>query len=106
MKLQAAAIAVCLVCTGTYARAYDYVDSRGYRHWCQLSCERKGIHVPKSAEAKSGQVKAGGAKIIDENDLAWEPPAGVKWQIVPEKPAQAGTDLFTPNAVAKQDKRL
>jgi hypothetical protein len=158
MKLRAMAIAVCLVGTGTYARAYDYLDSRGYRHWCQSSCERKGIHVPKSDDAKSGDVKSGetvarsgetgaksgetgakpgetgakpgetaaksgGAKSgdavaksrevksIDENDLAWQPPRGVKWQVVPEKPARADTNLFKPDDIAKddiakQDKRL
>ena len=115
MKLRALAIAAFLVGTGTYARAYDYVDSRGYRHWCQLSCERKGIHVPKSDEVKtdevkSGQVKSGEVKtravrVIDENDLAWEPPAGVKWQVVPEKPAQANTNMFRPSAIANQDSR-
>jgi hypothetical protein len=115
MKLRAVAMAACLVGTGTYARAYDYVDSQGYRHWCQLSCERKGIHVPKPDEVKSGEVKSGevksgevkprAVKIIDENDLAWEPPAGVKWQVVPEKPAQANTNLFRPSAIANQDSR-
>src|SRR3954453_681139 len=110
MKLRAVAIAACLVGTGTYARAYDYVESRGYRHWCQLSCERKGIHVPKPDEVKPGEAKSGEAKnravkIIDENDLAWEPPAGVKWQVVPEKPAQANTNLFRPSAIANQDSR-
>lgn len=111
MKLRAAAMVACLLGTGTYARAYDYLDSRGYRHWCQSSCERKGIHVPKSGEVKSGEVKSGevrtrGVKIVDENDLAWEPPPGVKWQVVPETPAQANTSLFKPNEIAKQDKRL
>jgi hypothetical protein len=115
MKLRAVAIAACLVGTGTPARAYDYVDSRGYRHWCQLSCERKGIHVPKPGEVQAGEVKAGEVKagevkpravrVIDENDLAWEPPPGVKWQVVPEKPSRADTKLFKPNAVAKQDAR-
>jgi hypothetical protein len=130
MKLRAVAMAACLVGTGTYARAYDYVDSQGYRHWCQLSCERKGIHVPKPDEVKSGEVKSGevksgevksgevksgevksgevkprAVKIIDENDLAWQPPAGVKWQVVPEKPAQANTNLFRPSAIANQDSR-
>jgi hypothetical protein len=62
MKLRAVAMAACLVGTGTYARAYDYVDSQGYRHWCQLSCERKGIHVPKPDEVKSGEVKSGEVK--------------------------------------------
>jgi hypothetical protein len=100
MKLRAVAMAACLVGTGTYARAYDYVDSQGYRHWCQLSCERKGIHVPKPDEVKPRAVK-----IIGENDLAWEPPAGVKWQVVPEKPAQANTNLFRPSAIANQDSR-
>jgi hypothetical protein len=103
MKLRAVAMAACLVGTGSYARAYDYLDSRGYRHWCQLSCERKGVHVPKSGDAvgKSREVTA-----IDENNLAWEPPAGVKWQVVPEKPARADTGLFKPDTMAKQDKRL
>jgi uncharacterized low-complexity protein len=120
MKLRAAAMAACLVGTGTAARAYDYVDSRGYRHWCQLSCERKGIHVPKSGEGKSGEVKSGEVKsdevksgevkprqrkVIDENDLAWEPPPGVKWQVVPETPSRADTKLFKPGEIAKQDKR-
>ena len=110
MKLRAVAIAAFLVGTGTYARAYDYVDSRGYRHWCQLSCERKGIHVPKSDEVKTGEVKSGevktrAVKVTDENDLAWEPPAGVKWQVVPEQPAQANTNLFRPSAIANQDSR-
>jgi hypothetical protein len=120
MKLRAAAMAACLVGTGTCARAYDYVDSKGYRHWCQLSCERKGIHVPKPGEVKPGEVKPGevkagevksgevkprAVKVIDENDLAWEPPPGVKWQVVPEKPSRADTKLFKPSAVAKQDTR-
>jgi hypothetical protein len=125
MKLRAAAMAACLVGTGTAARAYDYVDSKGYRHWCQLSCERKGIHVPKpgevqpgevksdevksgevkSGEVKSGQVKLRQRKVIDENDLAWEPPPGVRWQVVPEKPSRAETKLFKPGEIAKQDKR-
>jgi hypothetical protein len=115
MKLRAAAMAACLVGTGTCARAYDYLDSKGYRHWCQLSCERKGIHVPKPGEVKpgegkSGQVKSGevkprAVKVIDENDLAWEPPPGVKWQSVPEKPSRADTKSFKPSAVAKQDTR-
>jgi hypothetical protein len=120
MKLRAAAMAACLVGTGTAARAYDYVDSRGYRHWCQLSCERKGIHVPKSGEVKSDEVKSGEVKsdevksgevkprqrkVIDENDLAWEPPRGVKWQVVPETPSRADTKLFKPGEIAKQDKR-
>jgi hypothetical protein len=135
MKLRAAAMAACLVGTGTAARAYDYVDSRGYRHWCQLSCERKGIHVPKSGEVKSGEGKSGEGKsgevksgevksdevksdevksgevkprqrkVIDENDLAWEPPPGVKWQVVPETPSRANTKLFKPGEIAKQDKR-
>jgi hypothetical protein len=123
-------MAACLVGTGTCARAYDYVDSKGYRHWCQLSCERKGIHVPKPGEVKpgevnpgevksgevkpgevkpgevkSGEVKPRAVKVIDENDLAWEPPPGVKWQVVPEKPSRADTKLFKPNAVANQDTR-
>jgi hypothetical protein len=110
MKLRVAVMAACLVGTGTPARAYDYVDSRGYRHWCQLSCERKGIHVPKSGEVKSGEIKSGAVKprqgkVIDENDLAWEPPPGVKWQVLPEKPSRADTKLFKPSAVAKQDTR-
>ena len=117
MKLRAAAVAVCLVGTVTCARAYEYVDSRGYRHWCQLSCERLGIRVPKSGEVKSGEVKSGAVKsgevkseepkrrevkVIDENDLAWEPPPGVKWQPVPENSAGADTKLFKPRPVAKQ----
>jgi hypothetical protein len=108
MKLRAAAMAACLVGTGTCARAYDYVDSRGFRHWCQLSCERKGIHVPKPGEVKPGEVKSGEvkplpAKVLDENDLAWEPPRGVKWQVVPETPSRADTKLFKPSALASQD---
>jgi len=107
MKLRALAIAACLVGTGSYARAYDYVDARGYRHWCQSSCERKGIHVPKPDEVKSGDAvaKSRAAKVVDENDLAWEPPAGVKWQVVPEEPARAEAKLFKPSAMAKQDAR-
>ena len=105
MKMQVLAIAACLVGTGTYARAYDYVDARGYRHWCQLSCERKGIHVPKSDQVKSGGLKAPAGKIVDESDLAWEPPPGVKWQVVPEAPAPSERSLFRPSAVAKQDPR-
>lgn len=101
MKLRAAAIAACLVGTGTSACAYEYLDSRGYRHWCQLSCESKGIHVPKSETVKPRPE----AKIIDENELAWEPPPGVKWQVVPEKPSRADTKPFKPSAVAKQDTR-
>jgi hypothetical protein len=105
MKLRAAAMAACLVGTGTYARAYDYVDAKGYRHWCQLSCERKGIHVPKPGEVKSSEVKSRAVKVIDENDLAWEPPPGVKWQVVPEKPSRADANLFKPRAIAEQDTR-
>jgi hypothetical protein len=106
MKLRVAAMAACLVGTGTAARAYEYLDSRGYRHWCQLSCERKGIHVPKSGEVKSGEVKPPReVKVVDENDLAWEPPPGVKWQVVREKPSRADTKLFKPSAIAKQDTR-
>ena len=103
MKLRAAAMAACLVGSGSYARAYDYVDSRGYRHWCQLSCERKGIHVPNPGEIKSGEAKPRPVKALDENDLAWEPPRGVKWQVVPEPPSRADTSLFKPSAIAKQD---
>jgi hypothetical protein len=105
MKLRAAAMAACLVGTGTYARAYDYLDSRGYRHWCQLSCERKGIHVPKLGEVRPGEVRPREGKVIDESDLAWQPPPGVKWQVVPEKPSRADTNLFKPSAIAKQDTR-
>jgi hypothetical protein len=110
MKLRAVAIAACILGSGTYARAHDYVDSRGYRHWCQSSCERKGIHVPKSGEVKSSEVKSSEVKprqgkVIDENDLAWEPPPGVKWQVVPEKSSRADTNLFKPGAIAKQDTR-
>jgi hypothetical protein len=114
MKLRAVAMAACLVGTGSYARAYDYVDARGYRHWCQLSCERKGIHVPKPGEIKPGEIKPGElrsdevksrrGKVVDENDLAWEPPPGVKWQVVPED-ASADTKSFKPSAVAKQNTR-
>jgi hypothetical protein len=100
MKMRAAAMAACLVGTGNYARAYDYVDSRGYRHWCQLSCERLGVRVPKA-----GAVKPREGKVVDENDLAWEPPTGIKWQVVPEKPMRADTRLFKPSAVAEQDTR-
>ena len=125
MKLRAAVIAACLVGIGTPAPAYEYLDSRGYRHWCQLSCERRGIHVPKADEAKSDEVKSGEVKpdavksgevksgevkprrgkVVDENDLAWEPPPGVKWQVVPETPPRADTKLFRPDAVGKQDTR-
>jgi len=106
MKLRAVAMAACLVGTASYARAYDYVDARGYRHWCQLSCERKGIHVPKPGEIKSGEVKSDEiksrqSKVVDENDLAWEPPPGVKWQVVPEK-SSGGSKSLNPSAVAKQ----
>jgi hypothetical protein len=109
MKLRAVAMAACLVGTGSYARAYDYVDARGYRHWCQLSCERKGIHVPKPGDIKSGEIrsdepKSRQGKVVDENDLAWEPPPGVKWQVVPEK-SPANTKSFKPSAVAKQTTR-
>jgi hypothetical protein len=114
MKLRAVAMAACLVGTGSYARAYDYVDARGYRHWCQLSCERKGIHVPKPGERKPGEIKSGElrsdelksrrGKVVDENDLAWEPPAGVKWQVVPEE-ASADMKSFKSRAVAKQNTR-
>lgn len=100
MKLRAVAMAACLVGTGSYARAYDYLDSRGYRHWCQLSCERKGVRVPNSRDAVA---KPRDVKVIDENDLAWEPPPGVKWQVVPETPARAAPNLFKPSAVANQD---
>ena len=65
MKLPAAAMAACLVGTVTSARAYDYLDSRGYRHWCQLSCERKGIHVPKA-----GEVKPREGKVVAQNIIA------------------------------------
>jgi hypothetical protein len=119
MKLRAVAMAACLVGTGSYARAYDYVDARGYRHWCQLSCERKGIHVPKPGELKPGELKPGEiksselrsdevksrrGKVVDENDLAWEPPAGVKWQVVPEE-ASADMKSLKSRAVAKQNTR-
>lgn len=137
MKLRAAVMAACLLGSGTLAQAYEYLDSRGYRHWCQSSCERLGVRVPKSSEAKSGDAKSGDAKsgeaksgeaksgdvksgevksgqvkpgdgrVIDENDLAWEPPRGVKWQVVPEKPPSAGAELKAskPGAVAKQETR-
>jgi hypothetical protein len=56
---------------------YDYVDARGFRHWChQANCgERKG-------------------KAVDENNLAWEPPPGATWQAVdePEKSTRADKD--------------
>ena len=100
MKLRAAAMAACLIGTGSYARAYDYVDSRGYRHWCQLSCASKGIHVPKAGEIKPGDVKA-----VDENDLAWEPPPGVKWQVVPERPLRANAKVPKPKAAAAEETR-
>jgi hypothetical protein len=69
--LRAAAAAALVLGSASYAQAYDYVDARGYRHWCRdASCaERKG-------------------KVVDENDLAWQPPPGVKWQVV-EEPAKS-----------------
>ena len=69
--LRAAAAAALVLGSASYAQAYDYVDARGYRHWCRdVNCaERKG-------------------KVVDENDLAWQPPPGVKWQIV-EEPAKS-----------------
>jgi hypothetical protein len=100
MKLRAVAMAACLVGSGTYARAYEYLDARGYRHWCQLSCERKGVRVPSSRDAVA---KPQDVKVIDENDLAWEPPPGIKWQVVPDKPARAGINLFKPGAIANED---
>lgn len=121
MKLAAAAIAAaCLLGSVTSARAYEYLDSRGYRHWCQLSCARLGVHVPKPGEAKADQAKSGEvksveikpgevksrrARLVDENDLAWEPPPGVKWQELPDIPAAPNTKLFKPRAVATEDRR-
>jgi uncharacterized low-complexity protein len=131
MKLAAAAIAAaCLLGSVTSARAYEYFDSRGYRHWCQLSCARLGVHVPKPGEAKADQAKSGEAKsgdvksgeiksgeikpgevksrparVVDENDLAWEPPPGVKWQELPDIPAAPNTKLFKPRAVATENPR-
>jgi hypothetical protein len=69
--LRAAAAAALVLGSASYAQAYDYVDARGYRHWCRdANCaERKG-------------------KAVDENDLAWQPPPGVKWQVV-EEPAKS-----------------
>ena len=69
--LRAAAAAALVLGSASYAQAYDYLDARGYRHWCRdASCaERKG-------------------KVVDENDLAWQPPPGVKWQVV-EEPAKS-----------------
>ena len=71
----AAAIAAFVLGSAGYAQAYDYVDSRGYRHWChQASCgDRKN-------------------KVADENDLSWEPPPGVEWQMIdnPSEPAPRG----------------
>jgi len=63
--------------SASYAQAYDYVDARGFRHWChQANCgERKG-------------------KAVDENNLAWELPPGATWQAVdePEKSTRADKD--------------
>jgi ferric-dicitrate binding protein FerR (iron transport regulator) len=75
--LRAAAVAALVLGSASYAQAYDYVDSRGYRHWC---------HHANCADRKS--------KVVDENDLAWEPPPGVKWQVVddPAKSARADKD--------------
>jgi ferric-dicitrate binding protein FerR (iron transport regulator) len=69
--LRAAAAAALVLGSASYAQAYDYVDAHGYRHWCHHSnCgERKG-------------------KAVDENDLSWQPPPGVKWQVV-EEPAKS-----------------
>jgi hypothetical protein len=105
MILRAVAMAACLVGAGTSACAYEYLDSRGYRHWCQLSCEQMGIHVPKAGEDKSPGVGPRQGKVVSEDDLAWEPPPGVKWQVVPESPSRARVNLFTPGAVAKDDTR-
>lgn len=67
--LRAAAAAAIVLGSASYAQAYDYVDARGYRHWC---------HDANCAEGK----------VVDENDLAWQPPPGVKWQVV-EEPAKS-----------------
>jgi hypothetical protein len=75
--LKAAAAAALVLGSASYAQAYDYVDDRGYRHWC---------HHANCAERKG--------KAVDENDLSWEPPPGVKWQAVdnPAKSARADKD--------------
>jgi hypothetical protein len=75
--LRAAAVAALVLGSVAHVQAYDYVDSRGYRHWC---------HQANCADRKS--------KVVDENDLAWEPPPGVKWQVVddPAKSARADKD--------------
>ncbi|MBV9065417.1 MAG: hypothetical protein JO004_06580 [Methylobacteriaceae bacterium] len=73
--LRAAAATALVIGSASYAQAYDYVDSRGQRHWCL------GANCP---EHKS--------KAIDENNLAWEPPPGVKWQVVPEPKRSARAD--------------
>ncbi|MBV8849991.1 MAG: hypothetical protein JOZ16_10465 [Methylobacteriaceae bacterium] len=140
-KLRTVAITASLLIGATYAQAYDYVDSRGYRHWCQSSCASKGIHVPKPGEeAKAGETNAGEVqasevvarevdarqtntrqakrrerRAVDESNLAWEPPPGVKWQIVPQhpsqeapaqdEPARADASVFTPNTFANKDTR-
>jgi hypothetical protein len=69
--LRAAAAAALVLGSASYAQAYDYVDARGYRHWC---------HVANCAERNG--------KIVDEKDLAWQPPPGVRWQVV-EEPAKS-----------------
>jgi hypothetical protein len=75
--LRAAAVATLLLSSASYAQAYDYVDAHGYRHWCH--------------QANCGDRKN---KAVDENDLAWQPPPGVKWQVVddPAKSSQLARD--------------
>jgi hypothetical protein len=75
--LRAAAMAALVLSSASYAQAYDYVDTHGYRHWC---------HKAGCADRKN--------KGVDENDLSWEPPPGVKWQVVedPAKSAQLAKD--------------
>jgi ferric-dicitrate binding protein FerR (iron transport regulator) len=77
LPFRAAAAAALVLGSAYYAQAYDYVDARGFRHWChQANCgERNG-------------------KAVDENNLAWEPPPGATWQAVdePEKSTRADKD--------------
>ena len=72
--LRAAAAAALVLGSASYAQAFDYVDARGYRHWCH-----------------HGNCAARKDRAANENDLSWEPPPGVKWQAVhePEKSARA-----------------
>jgi len=72
--LRAAAAAALVLGSASYAQAYDYVDTRGFRHWC---------HRDNCAEHKGK---------TPENDLSWEPPPGVKWQAVPEPEKSARAD--------------